>query len=60
MPVATRRVLPKTPRKAPPPYETKPVDHVDFNRITDEQFDIALDHLDLENEIQMLLRTPYR
>ena len=60
MPVATKRVLPKTPRKAPPPYETKPVDRVDFNRITDEQFDIALDHLDLENEIQMLLRTPYR
>ena len=34
--------------------------HQDFNRITDEQFQIAADHMKLEGEIQMLLRTPYR
>ncbi len=33
---------------------------VDFNRITDEQFQIAADHMGLEDEIQLLLRTPYR
>ncbi|MEK6800279.1 MAG: Glu/Leu/Phe/Val dehydrogenase dimerization domain-containing protein [Planctomycetota bacterium] len=33
---------------------------MDFNRITDEQFQIAADHMGLESEIQMLLRTPYR
>ena len=34
--------------------------HMDFNRITDEQFQIAADHMKLEPEIQLLLRTPYR
>ncbi len=34
--------------------------HLDFNRITDEQFQIAADHMKLEKEIQLLLRTPYR
>ncbi len=34
--------------------------HMDFNRITDEQFQIAADHMRLEPEIQMVLRTPYR
>lgn len=34
--------------------------HLDFNRITDEQFQIAADHMKLEREIQLLLRTPYR
>ena len=34
--------------------------HVDFNRITDEQFQIAADHMRLVPEIQLLLRTPYR
>jgi glutamate dehydrogenase (NAD(P)+) len=34
--------------------------HVDFNRITDEQFQIAAEHMNLEDEIQLLLRTPYR
>ena len=33
---------------------------VDFNRITDEQFQIAADHMRLEDEIQLMLRTPYR
>ena len=34
--------------------------HLDFNRITDEQFLIAAEHMKLEDEIQLLLRTPYR
>ena len=33
---------------------------LDFNRITDEQFLIAAEHMELEDEIQLLLRTPYR
>ncbi len=34
--------------------------HVDFNRITDEQFLMAAEHMKLESDIQLLLRTPYR
>lgn len=34
--------------------------HIDFNRITDEQFQIAADHMKLESDIQLLLRSPYR
>ncbi|RIK67665.1 MAG: glutamate dehydrogenase [Planctomycetota bacterium] len=42
-------------------HETKPpAHHVNFNRITDEQFQAAADHMKLEPDIQMLLRTPYR
>lgn len=42
-------------------HETKPpAHHLNFNRITDEQFQAAADHLKLERDIQMLLRTPYR
>lgn len=42
-------------------HETKPpAHHVNFNRITDEQFQAAADHMKLEKDIQMLLRTPYR
>ncbi|HKQ49042.1 MAG TPA: Glu/Leu/Phe/Val dehydrogenase dimerization domain-containing protein [Phycisphaerae bacterium] len=42
-------------------HETKPpAHHVDFNRITDEQFQAAADHMKLEPDIQMMLRTPYR
>lgn len=33
---------------------------LDFNRITDEQFFIAAEHMGLESEIQLLLRSPYR
>jgi len=44
-----------------PTHERKGVNaHLDFNRITDEQFQIAADHMKLEQEIQLLLRTPYR
>ncbi len=32
----------------------------DFNRIVDEQFQRAADHMKLEEEIQLLLRMPYR
>ncbi|MFQ5414807.1 MAG: Glu/Leu/Phe/Val dehydrogenase [Phycisphaerae bacterium] len=39
---------------------TGAVKDVDFNRITDEQFQIAAEHAKLEDEIQLLLRTPYR
>lgn len=42
-------------------HETKaPSHHVNFNRITDAQFQAAADHMKLEPDIQMLLRTPYR
>lgn len=41
-------------------HETTPVDHMDFNRITDQQFQAAADHLKLEPDIQLVLRTPYR
>ena len=34
--------------------------HLDFNRITDEQFQIAADHMHLDSDIQALLRSPYR
>jgi glutamate dehydrogenase (NAD(P)+) len=44
----------------PPPSKTAPHKHPDFNRITDEQFQIAANHMKLESEIQLLLRTPYR
>jgi len=43
------------------PHETLPTGHhPNFNRITDEQFNKAAEHMKLESEIQMLLRTPYR
>ncbi|QDV90343.1 Glutamate dehydrogenase [Phycisphaerae bacterium RAS2] len=43
------------------PHETLPTGHhPNFNRITDEQFSKAAEHMKLESEIQMLLRTPYR
>lgn len=53
-----------TARPARAPVERQP-EHtsgapVDFNRIVDEQFQIAADHMRLEDEIQLLLRTPYR
>ncbi len=42
-------------------HETKPpAHHINFNQITDEQFQAAADHMKLEQDIQMLLRTPYR
>lgn len=40
---------------------TTPVSgHLNFNRITDELFQVAADHMGLEREIQLLLRSPYR
>ncbi len=52
------------PRAAAAPVTEKKLpaaaSHVDFNRITDEQFLIAAEHMKLEDEIQLLLRTPYR
>ena len=51
----------KMPKTASAPHETKPAaNHMDFNRITDEQFFEAADAIRLEPDIQMLLRTPYR
>ena len=55
---ATATAKPKTMRKTSSIGNGRP--HVDFNRITDEQFQIAADHMRLEPEIQLLLRTPYR
>jgi len=34
--------------------------HLDFNRVTDEQFFMAAEHMKLEGDIQLLLRSPYR
>lgn len=34
--------------------------HLNFNRITDELFQVAADHMRLERDIQLLLRSPYR
>lgn len=53
-PVKTNAKKPAAPETAPPHK------HLDFNRITDEQFLVAAEHMKLEKEIQMLLRTPYR
>jgi len=49
------------PSVATPPKKT-PAEgaHVDFNRITDEQFFMAAEHMKLEGDIQLLLRSPYR
>lgn len=41
-------------------HETTAAAHMNFNRITDEQFQAAADHLRLEPDIQLVLRTPYR
>jgi glutamate dehydrogenase (NAD(P)+) len=41
-------------------HETKAVSHTDFNSLTDEQFQIAAQHMKLEADICTLLRTPYR
>lgn len=48
------------PRAMPAPIAKHGATHHDFNRITDEQYDIAADYMRLEKEIQLLLRTPYR
>ncbi|MGB0716789.1 MAG: Glu/Leu/Phe/Val family dehydrogenase [Phycisphaerae bacterium] len=34
--------------------------HFDFDRITGEQFQLAADHMNLDPEVRMLLRSPYR
>jgi glutamate dehydrogenase (NAD(P)+) len=56
-PPPTRPVIDRSPapHQAPPPAK-----HMDFNRITDEQFAAAADHMKLDKDVQMLLRTPYR
>ncbi len=47
--------------KHPPAHDFKPSGkHLNFNRITDEQFLIAAEEMKLEDDIRMLLRTPYR
>ena len=56
MPVATAKAPTNAPTQAPPSRST----HLDFNRITDEQFLLAAEHMGLEDEIQKLLITPYR
>ena len=48
------------PADAPPSRETKKHQHVDFNRITDEQFNIAADHMQLDPDVRLVLSSPYR
>ncbi|MCG8408544.1 MAG: hypothetical protein MI923_25360 [Phycisphaerales bacterium] len=51
----------KKQAEKPPAHETKPpANHMDFNSITDKQFLVAAQHMNLDPDIQMLLRTPYR
>ncbi|MBI4718276.1 MAG: glutamate dehydrogenase [Planctomycetes bacterium] len=53
--------MPSAPRSpAPTARAQRTCAHLDFNRITDEWFQIAADHMKLEREIQLLLRSPYR
>jgi len=58
MPVAA----PPRPSKTTtaPSKHTPAHKHPDFNRITDQQFLVAAEHMKLESEVQLLLRTPYR
>ena len=60
--MATASVAPRTKKPVPldDRQESAPSGHLDFNRIVDEQFQNAADHMKLENEIQLLLRSPYR
>ena len=51
---------PATGKQSQVRKSASPTTHLDFNRITDEQFQIAADHMNLENDIQLLLRSPYR
>ncbi len=50
-PVASSRETAVPPRSGVP---------IDFNRVTDEQFLIATEQMKLEDEVQLLLRSPYR
>ena len=45
---------------APTSRETKKQKHIDINRITDEQFNIAADHMKLDPEVRLVLSSPYR
>jgi len=46
--------------RAPKPVAPSAAPHLNFNRITDELFQVAADHMRLERDIQLLLRSPYR
>ncbi len=60
MSTATLKPVKTNVKKPAAPDVGHPHKHMDFNRITDEQFLVAAEHMKLEKEIQMLLRTPYR
>lgn len=60
MSTATLTPVKPSAKKPAAPETAPPHKHLDFNRITDEQFLVAAEHMKLEKEIQMLLRTPYR
>ena len=60
MSTATLKPVKTNVKKPAAPDAGHPHKHMDFNRITDEQFLVAAEHMKLEKEIQMLLRTPYR
>ncbi len=58
MPTATST----TPRTAPAPHTAAPTatGHLDFDRMVDDRFLVAAEHMKLEREIQLRLRAPYR
>jgi glutamate dehydrogenase (NAD(P)+) len=60
VPTATLKPIAKKESRRASSDDRKKSGHIDFNRITDEQFQIAAEHMKLEHEIQLLLRTPYR
>lgn len=49
------------PNSPPPTHKSEvPGNHLDFNRITNTQFLEAAESMGLEDDIQLMLRTPYR
>jgi len=60
MSVTTPAPLRTPPAPRPQAERESPGRHLDFNAITDEQFLLAANHMRLEQEIRLLMRTPYR
>lgn len=58
--MSTAIAAPSTTDTVTAPTKPKSRAPIDFNRIADEQFLVAAEHMNLESEIQLLLRTPYR
>ena len=51
---------PSPQQSAAAPPANKERQHFDFNRITDEQFNIAADHMKLDPDARLVLSSPYR